>query len=295
MLQAECKEDRGDQHLYYLEVLGETEPLFDQALASAQGRDDAKTVSPAIYEYQWTLGRVRTDPDAETALATAQTETAQEADEGRWRKAAERLSRHAHRGGWEDLDEEGYVQVHLLFPHPPGWRVSELAVSFKYVAPLRPVDSVILDVEKGLAPLEPLLGLAGVAANAAGSLGAGSIASAAGHTLCAIAKTKINSIAPSKEFPWWVQTTAGWSRVSDAQGELVDGVAWTLPVKLLQAIGTRATGTIAVSFAQLDGSGAKSDCPLRAWAILPTGKGEGGPLRLPKAKGEYVELPLHPR
>jgi hypothetical protein len=183
MLQAQCKDYRVDPYLYCLEVLGETEPRFDPGTVAAGGDDDSKNATPAIYEYQWTLSQVRTDPDAEAELAAAQTAAAQEADESKLRKMAERSSRHVHRGGWEGLVEEGYVQVHLFFPRPPGWRVSELAVSFKHVAPLRPVDSVILDVEKGLAPLEPLLGLAGVAANAAGSLGAGSIASAAGHTL----------------------------------------------------------------------------------------------------------------
>lgn len=99
-----------NEHPYYLEVFGETEPALDMAHAeviSASGADAATTSATPIYEYWWTIGHGGSRPEHHHLLA------------GR-----EKVDL------WHRLEDIA-ARVYLYFPISGGWRVQELAASAK--------------------------------------------------------------------------------------------------------------------------------------------------------------------
>lgn len=292
MLLCESADRRCGKYLYYLELLGESTPRYDPFAGDVLARrGDQKDSPPAIYEYAWTLGQASAAPISQEPPGGN--------GQGHIRDLLNKMLHHTRDthgggGGWNLANHgaDAHAQVHLFFPRPAHWRVNELATSLKHLPPSRPQDSLADQAGKELAHLQPLLGLAGTAANAAGALGAGPMASATGHVLDAVAKTKINSVPVSEKNPWYVEKTSA-RVVTSEKTDIVDGLVWTLPTELLQTIGTRVTGTVSVSFAELDRPALSQQPPvLRACAVLCLA--DGTVIRLPEEDDTYVKLSLKP-
>jgi hypothetical protein len=163
----------------------------------------------------------------------------------------------------------------MLFPGSSGWRVQELAVSVKYLAPVDEQKTVMQEMGKDIAALQPLLGVAGTAVGAVGAAaGAGPVASATGHVLDAMAKMKVGSVPQTKDFNWSVRKVT--IKPEEDAMEPADGVVWNLPPLMLESLGSRINGSIAVSLVPLSDHDMKNElnAPLqsgdvRAWATLP--------------------------
>jgi hypothetical protein len=105
-----------DEHPYYLEVFGESEPVLDMTHAEVIPAGEPDTTTPnatPIYEYSWTIGRGGGKPE------------------------------HRHLFGdrakldlWHRLEDVA-ARVYLYFPISGGWRVQELAASAKYLSPVQ--------------------------------------------------------------------------------------------------------------------------------------------------------------
>lgn len=71
----------------------------------------------------------------------------------------------------------------------------------KYLAPVDEQKTVMQEMGKDLAALQPLLGVAGTAVGAVGAAaGAGPVASATGHVLDAMAKMKVGERSTDQGF-----------------------------------------------------------------------------------------------
>jgi hypothetical protein len=90
--------------------------------------------------------------------------------------------------------------------------------------------------------------LAGAASSFAGPAGA-----EAAKTLAALAQVKCTSV-PQTTLRWWVTSIA-----TMVDGEVYEGVAWTLSETLLEQLGGRVTGSVVVSVIPAFLQGAEND------------------------------------
>ena len=244
---------------YFLELYGETSPevdLEDAEVLATRGKSNAGP----IYEYFWTLGWV------EHVSASS-------------RFLPRNVPFFPHKGSagtdWGKLSRHSFAQVYVLFPRNSDWRAHELAVSVKYLAPIDQQKTVMQEMGKDIAALQPLLGVAGTAVGAVGAAaGAGPVTSATGHVLDAMAKMKVGSVPQTKNFNWSVRKVT--IKLEEDAMEPADGVVWNLPPLMLESLGSRINGSIAVSLVPLSGRDMKNGLnatlqsgSVRAWATLP--------------------------
>jgi hypothetical protein len=228
---------------YFLELYGEPSPEVDLEYAQVLATRGKSNAGP-IYEYFWTLGKYEQLPS--------------ERPPGKGSAGTD----------WGQLSHGSFVQVYMLFPRKSDWRVHELAVSVKYLSPVDEQETVLQEMGKDMAALQPLLGVAGTAVSAAGAAaGAGPAASATGHVLDAMAKMKVESVPQTKNFHWSVR------KVSIPAGkdapEPADGVVWNLPISMLESLGSRINGSIAVSVVPLTDRHTFQPGDVRACATIP--------------------------
>jgi hypothetical protein len=272
---------------YFLELYGETSPLVDPDCAQVLASRGKETAGP-IYEYFWTLGRYGLHGEGQE-----DDEELRRAPRTGLRRRLPFQSGQPH--SWGDFTKGTSAQVRVLFPRSRGWRVHELAVSVKYLAPVPEQKSLLENVDRDIGALQPFLGVAGTVAGAAGAVGAGPVASATGHVLDAVAKMKVNSVPQAPKFEWSVEKITTW--VADPEGkELVDGIAWNLPQSMFEQLGSRVNGSIAVSFVPLSTHNSTETAtpkPLpgivRARAVLPL-----KPKQIHIPEDDFVRLNVHP-
>jgi hypothetical protein len=254
---------------YFLELCGETSPEVDGEYAQVLATRGKSNAGP-IYEYFWTLGfdehiKQSTNPRIPRRKI---------------RFLLRKMGFLPRKGSagtdWGKLSRRSFAQVYILFPRSSDWRVHELAVSVKYLAPVDEQKTVLQEMGKDIAALQPLLGVAGTAVAAAGDVGAGPGASATGHVLDAIAKMKVGSVPQTKDFDWSVRkVTIRLKRPRTAAEpeevamEPADGVVWNLPPLMLESLGSRINGSIAVSLVPLTDCATFQPSAVCAWATLP--------------------------
>jgi hypothetical protein len=257
---------------YFLELYGEPSPEVDPEYAQVLATRGKSNGGP-IYEYFWTLGRFEPSerPTSSDLLP---------------RKIRFFPRKGSASTDWGTLSHRSFAHVYMLFPRSSDWRVHELAVSVKYLAPVDEQKTVLQEMGKDIAALQPLLGVAGTAVDAAGvAVGAGPAASATGHVLDAMAKMKVGSVPQTKDFDWSVRKVS--ILVGKDATKPADGVVWNLPPPMLESLGSRINGSIAVCLVPLPGhdmgkglSSTFQPGDVLAWATLPLRTGPK-PLRVP--------------
>lgn len=216
----------GTTDRYYLELFGETQPLINTHYAEVLpigGADgNALTTAPIpIYEYWWTIGH----PGHKAHQAPV------------WRDTLS--SKVEQPDLWADLDEKegAAARVYVFFPIDAGWRIKELIATLKFLVPTQTHESLwnkVAEVWKTTSPLvDDASKLAGLVPGA----------TAPAAALAAIAKLQINSV-PQDAISWSVEkVTFG----SEGRG-VMQGILWNLPKEVFTTLGSRITGSIAVSF-----------------------------------------------
>jgi hypothetical protein len=212
---------------YYFELYGETQPVLNMSYGEVipPGFDSAQQVNPTpVYEYWWTVGHGGHGPLHHHLFDD-----------------------HAHEPIWESLaDPAG--RVYLYFPIHGGWRVKELVATVKYLNPALDQKTWTAKIADELKSLEPAAATVGAAVApvlspvpVAGPLIAGS-----SPYLSALAKMKADSVPPdAKGFAWHVTKVAFGS---PGRGGVMQGVSWVLPRAMFKSLGSRLTGSLAVSF-----------------------------------------------
>jgi hypothetical protein len=260
---------------FYLELYGETRPEVDEryvevlSLAEEQhGLKEGARLAP-LYECCWSLGYL----DHETKHSPE---------------------------SWGNLADTA-AEVYLYFPSAGGWRIQELIATVKYLCPARDHVSLLQEAAHLFATAQPIIEDASKLAGSASWVpGMGMAATGTAALLDTIAKLKLTSVPPAKGYEWSVQKVA---RHVTGEG-LLHGVKWTLPKKLFVELGTRLTGSIAISVVpaelQSDPGRAEPDSlerrPVRASAVIhahPAILRGGKAISLP-AHG-FVELQVQPK
>jgi len=271
--------DPQENKFLYLELFGQTDPLitpgYTQLLLEKSERSKHGTNLAPLYEYYWSLGYVGPDPN--------------------W-----------GRDFWRRKHRKKAAEVYLYFPTTGGWWVQELLATVKYLTPGREHASVLQNAAHMFATAQPIVEDVSKLAKAGSELpGAGPIAASSAVLLDVIAKLRITSIPPVKQYKWSVQKVAEYVS-EEGQGKvLVHGVKWTIPAKLFKEFGSRVTGSIAVTIIPAsEPSEEKPDNiqlkprPIRARAVIhrhPEFQ-EGNSLKLPAEdeKSKYLELNITP-
>jgi hypothetical protein len=264
----------GEDPPFYLELYGEARPELDEryvevlSLAEEQhGLKEGARLAP-LYEYCWSLGYL----DGETKHTSE---------------------------NWGNLADIA-AEVYLYFPSVGGWRIQELVATVKYLCPAREHASLLQEAAHMFATARPIIEDASkLAGSAAWIPDVGMAATGTAALLDTIAKLKITSVPPAKGYEWWVQKV-----VRHVNGEgLVHGVRWVLPKKLFVELGTRLTGSIAISVVpaelQSDTGEIERDSlerrPIRAAAVIhahPAILRQGKVISLPE-RG-FLELQVQP-
>ncbi len=214
---------------FYLELYGETSPVVDatyaQVLPSGPPDDAHQSAQGApIYEYWWTIGH-----------------TGASAHHGHlWEHSDDSPSTETL---WHDLNDVA-ARLYLFFPISAGWRVKELVATVKYLTPIHNQVSLTEKAHKTWAAASPLVGDVGHVAGALTPI-AGPAAVGASALLSALAKVQINSVPQADGFEWSTAKVA-----SKIEGALMHGIMWTLPKKMFVELGSRLTGSVALSFIQ---------------------------------------------
>jgi hypothetical protein len=266
---------------YYFEVYGETEPQLDMhygEVIPAGGSAAATTQAEPVYEYWWTIGHGGHGPLPHHLLGDRSGEPV-------WERLADPAGR-----------------VYLYFPVHAGWRVKELVATVKYLNPVQDQQNWTARISDELRLLEPAVsGAASVGAAVAPELAfvpaVGPLLAGAGPYLSAIAKMKAGSVPPdAKGFEWHATKVAFGS---PQRGGVMAGVSWVLPRAMFQTLGSRLTGSLAVSFVPCRSQRPGEDrgefrpgaAPALAHAVVyADGKEVWAP-----AINEFVELTIHPR
>jgi hypothetical protein len=260
---------------FYLELYGETKPEVDEryvevlSLAEEQhGLKEGARLAP-LYEYCWSLGYLDDD------------------------------TKHSSES-WGNLAETA-AEVYLYFPSAGGWRIQELVATVKYLCPAREHASLLQEAAHMFATAQPIIEDASkLAGSAAWVPGVGMAATGTAALLDTIAKLKVTSVPPAKGYEWSVQKVA---RHVSGEG-LVHGVRWILPKKMFVELGTRLTGSIALSIvpAQLQSDAGRTERqslerrPIRASAVIyehPAILREDERISLPE--DGFLELQVQPR
>jgi hypothetical protein len=216
-----------NEHPFYFEVFGETEPLLDMTFAEVlpPGGAAAKaTESTPIYEYWWTLGHPGQGPEHRRLWPEPKSE----------------------KPIWKKLDKTA-ARVYLYFPIDAGWRIKELVATVKYLSPVHDQKSWSKAAADEWTKFQPLMEDAGNLASKLGPIpGVGNVAAGAAPILSTLAKLKIGSVPQGvKGFDWSVgKVTFG----SKKERGVMQGVMWTLPKQMFELLGGRLTGSLALSF-----------------------------------------------
>lgn len=227
------KDRGGRSHSCYLEVYGETRPIVNVGAAEVTPATDptASGMTPPsapIYEYWWTLGhRI----EAQEGKATGDVPSDMMA-------SAEQRGRASF---WDALTEVNGAAAHvyLFFPVSGNWRIKEVTATLKYLSPVPNQSSWWEAAAKGLKEISPL---AQDASQLAGLIPNPAFAGAS-QLLGTIAKLQVNSVPPSDSIKWSVmKVTTGHPPRGVKQG-----VAWNLPASAFRILGSRVTGSVAVS------------------------------------------------
>jgi len=258
---------------FYLEFYGETSPVVDRTFAEvypAAGSDPAAPASAAaatgapIYQYWWTIGH--------------------SAERGEF----ERI--------WSQLQAEVAARVYVFFPLSGGWRIKELVATVNYLHPFRQHTSwrqLFADDWKTLvAPTVAEAGsLAGLVPNPAFA--------GASALLGTIAKLQVNSVPQVADFAWSV----GKITATQAPYGVLQGIMWTLPKRMFTDLGSRLTGSIALSFIPShvqqvgvveQGVPPLQSLPVLAHAVVYQPNGMTEDIWVPGLQ-RFVELQIEPR
>jgi hypothetical protein len=262
-----------DQHPFYLEVLGESEPVMDASHCEVvpPGRADVTDTSATpVYEYWWTIGHGGSRPEHNHLFESR-----------------------AKLDLWHRLDPVA-ARVYLYFPISGGWRVQELAASAKY---LRPVQNQSDWTEKAAEEWQRLQPILAGASQAAGVLtavpGVGVAAASMAPVLSAVSKLQLGAVPQGvKGFDWYVEKV---TFPAAAGHGVMQGVMWAIPKEMLELLGGRLNGSLAVSFIPTAAVGQESPLvqtlPVLAHAAVYS---DGEAIWAP-ARNKFVELPLTPR
>jgi hypothetical protein len=270
---------KADDQPFYLEVCGETSPLVDRLYAlvgpptadsgSADGSSDPAAppaVGPSgpIYQYWWTIGH------------SASSEQYQRI--------------------WSKLQDEAAARVYLFFPRHGGWRIKELVATVNYLHPFREhttwwnhfADEWKNIVSPTIADASSITGMVPAPAFAGASA-----------LLGTIAKLQVNSVPQVGDFSWSV----GKVTMQHGTYGAMQGVMWTLPKHMFTDLGSRLTGSIALSIIpapiQHRGTVLQSDpdldpLPVLAHAVVYRPHNIDKDLWVPGQR-DFVELQLAPR
>jgi hypothetical protein len=262
---------------FYLELYGEAEPVLTMNYAEVipPGQEQPSTVRPTpVYEYWWTIGHGGHDPAPHHLFGD-----------------------HTGEPIWDRLaDPAG--RMYLYFPAHGGWRVKELVATVKYLNPVADQKTWSARFADELRLLEPVIsGIAAVgtmgAVPLAGVPVAGPALAGAAPYLAALAMMKAASVPPdAKGFEWHVTKVAFGS---PHRGGVMQGVSWVLPKAMFATLGSRLTGSLALSFVpcRKQGTAEWVPEPLPALAhavIYADGKQYWAP-----ASNDFVELTIAPR
>jgi hypothetical protein len=268
---------------YYLELIGETRPLLNEAYAQFQpaGDPDAagKTLRAApVYEYWWTIGHAGVG--------------AHHGALHRWLQGSGGL--------WDELDDPA-AHVGMYFSVGSGYRIRELVATVKYLSPVDKQDTAWNKLAEDWKQLQPVIDSASSVAMALGTIAGGPVggavggaASTAASWLDTIAKLKVNSVPQSDEFHWSViKVTA---RHHDA---VIDGVLWNLPRSMFTELGGRITGSLALSFVPVgqQTADAAEDLPtpdLGSVYCQASVRGGGEAFTAPDDDAGFIELKIRP-
>jgi hypothetical protein len=225
----------GENPPFYLEIFGETEPVVDESFAEVlpPGKSSAESAaSTPIYEYWWTIGHPGLRPERHHLLDRKE------------------------QSPWSDLADTA-AHVYLYFPVNAGWRIKELVATVKYLSPTRDQKSLSDRAAADWQKLEPALSAASSISQALAPVpGVGAITAGAAPVLSALSKLQVGSVpqgAPG--FDWYVEkvSTAG------VKGRgVLQGIMWSLPKEMFEALGGRLTGSLAVSFIPCQAKGSTS-------------------------------------
>jgi hypothetical protein len=262
----------GEDPPFYLEIFGETEPLIDsnyaEVLQPAATTAESAAASP-IYEYWWTIGHPGRRPEHH-----------------HWWQAKSSTI-------WENLDAEA-AHVYLYFPISAGWRTKELVATVKYLSPIKDQETFSGKAGADWQKLSPYLADAASLSRLLSPIPmVGSGADAVSPVLAALSKLQIGTVPSSAAgFEWYVDkvTTAG-----HAGRGVMQGVMWSVPKTMFEALGGRLTGSPAVSFIQshLQGDPDTSAKPACVYGhAVVNAKGEKH--WVPKAPNKFVELQIEP-
>ena len=199
---------------FYLEIYGDTAPVLASRFAEVQpaGPEDGSpqtATSTPIYQYWWTLGR--------------------SADQAQYDQI------------WSKMQDEVAGRVYFFFPLDGGWRIKELVATVNYLHPLRERtdwwNKFADDWKNIFAPtIADASSLAGLVPNPAFA--------GASTLLGTIAKLQVNSVPQVADFQWSV----GKTTATHPEYGVLQGVTWALPKRMFTDLGSRLTGSVALSF-----------------------------------------------
>ncbi len=199
-----------DKQPFYLEVYGETRPLINMKYAEVQpsGSEDAKTIADVPIYQYWWTIGHSVAP-----------------------KHVEEL--------WSQLPDDAAARVYLYFPLNSGWRIKELVATVNYLSPVHEQVSWWDKIAEGWKNISPLVSdvssLAQLVPNPAFA--------GAATVLSTIAKLQINSVPQVDGYAWSVGKVTSTTHLG-----VMQGVMWTLPKKMFTEMGSRLTGSVALSF-----------------------------------------------
>ncbi len=207
--------DAGKHPFFYLELYGETRPWVDQTYAEVQPAgpvdstsQQAVTATP-LYRYWWTIGH---------GVAPQQLDEV-----------------------WSHLRDDPAARVYLYFPLDKGWRIKELVATVQYLQPVhQQVNWWNQRVEDWKTLLAPLVANVGALASTIPQ----PMIAGAGSALSTIAKLQVNSVPQVDGFEWSVSKVT----MREVEQGVMQGVMWTLPRKMFTELGSRLTGSLALSF-----------------------------------------------
>jgi hypothetical protein len=213
---------------YYLEVYGETRPLlasnYAQVLPPGPADGDAEsTDATPIYEYWWTIGH-ELDIHYEHSFSL-------------FRRGP--LQSH---GFWDSLGEVdgAAARVYFFFPVSANWRIKELAATLKYLSPAPEQRSWLHEAAAHWQNVTPFLQTASDLTKIVPT----PATAAASEGLAALAKLQLNSVPPGPDIDWSVMKVTHGKPPDD----VMQGVVWNLPQSVFTRLGSRITGSLALSF-----------------------------------------------
>lgn len=260
---------------FYLELLGETSPLVDGSFAQLATADTLSgqpgAPQASVYEYWWTIGH-KGRPTGASGLRR-----------DRW------TGRAREDWIWDRLQKDHAASVMVFFSADCGWRTNEVAAAVKYMSPVPHDPTVAERASSALTTVEPLLEdaskLVGLVQPAVGG-----VASKAAQSLDVLAQMKINQVPQVGGYAWAVSKI---TTISEREG-VSFGVLWTLPGLMFKELGSRITGSLAVSFVPVSPQGQEATVKpgnVRAHAAIhPRG---GDQIWVP-SQATFIELDLSP-